>query len=158
MTVGDQGQKVILESDHLMVEAEDVFANEALRGRMCVNGMGRCHLLFRRLPIRDPFIEVSLTYYFQHAMHLIVTQATKLSACNFVIACLNRCEMHVYRQARNRVLFEAHGGNEEAVNHIIGSQGEVNLAIHRKVHRPGYYVILGSGIIRIQSDGGFVAR
>ncbi len=67
-----QRQEVVLKPDYLVVQTKNVFADEALRGRVRVYDFRASHLLFLRLLRGQPFIKFFLADYFQHPMHLVM--------------------------------------------------------------------------------------
>src|SRR5439155_21110132 len=129
-------EEEILKPNNFVIEAENVLANETLRGRMSVRVLGN-HLLFLRLPCRQPFVEIFLADNVYHAMHLVVTEAAEFGAGNFVIANGGRSQVQMKVQSWHCILLESQVRNKEAVNHVHRAQAEINLAVHRHIHRSG---------------------
>src|SRR5581483_5489406 len=105
----------------------------------------------------NPFIEIFLADDLDHAVHLVVAQAAEFRTGELIVADFCRCEVHVNNEARNRILFEAEGWDEETVNDVDGPQPQIDLAIDRHVHDPADQVILGRWIIRVETNGTFIA-
>ena len=109
-----QRQEVILNPDDFMVEAEDVFANEAV-GAAEREPSVREHrvatwaaIIVSPPPEPTPFVEVFLADHFQHAMHFVVAETAKLGAGDFIVPDFCGSEVHVDFKPGNRVLLEAH--------------------------------------------------
>ena len=98
-------QEEILNADDFVIEAENVFPNETLRSVRVNRSRGR-HLLFLRLPCRQPLVEILLADDVDHAVHLVVTKPAQFGAGNFIFANRGRLEVHVNVQAGHRVLLE----------------------------------------------------
>src|SRR6266478_9962591 len=86
-----------------------------------------------------------------------MTQPAEFRASDLVVSRRNRGEVHVNGQAWHRVLLEAHGRNEEAVNHVVSSQDHFRFAAYRQVHRSCNEVVSGCGVGGIETHGAFSA-
>ncbi len=51
--------------------------------------------------------------------HPVVTKATELRACNFVLPFLRGCKPELGKHTRNSILLDAEFGNEERMDHIL---------------------------------------
>src|SRR5215472_454096 len=109
-------------------------------------------LLLLRLPLGQPFVKLFLTDNLHDSVHLVVPQAAKLRAGKLEFAGLNGGEMHVNRETGHGVLFEAHRGDEEAVNHVMRAENHFDLTIHRHDHNAGDDVVFGSRVVRIETE------
>ena len=121
---------------------------------MNVDNFSGSHLLFLRLPWRQPFVEIFLADDFHHSVHFVMAEAAKLSTGNLVIPDFRRCKVHVDREPGDCVLLEAHRRDKEAVNHVHSAQSQIDLAINRQIHRAGDHIVFRGRIGSIQADGG----
>src|SRR5208282_3495907 len=152
-----EGEEVILQADHLMVETEHPFADEALRGRVLVRFLGN-HLLFLRFSSCQPFVKLVLADDLQYAVHLVVTEPAQFRTSDFEVTSFNWSEVHVDRQAGDGVLLEAHGRNKKTVDDVVRAQDYFHLTIHGHFHNAGDHVVLRRGIGWVQAQGRFATR
>src|SRR5205823_14545890 len=110
-----------------------------------------------RLPFGNPLVEVSLADNFHHAVHLVMTQSAQFSAGNFVIADLGWGEVHPDCESWDRVLLEAHGWNEKAMDDVYGAKRQIDFAIDRHEHRSPNHIILSGRIGGVDAERSFVA-
>src|SRR5580704_6798778 len=95
----------------------------------------------------QPTIIVFLRHDFEICLHVVVPQATKLAADNFVFANLGCGEMERKIQSRNKILVHSQRGNVERMPEILGVHEQVDFFVDRDSHLSGYNVVLGIGIV-----------
>src|SRR5438876_11129873 len=76
-------------------------------------------LLLLRLPCRQPLAKFLIADDLYNSVHLVMAEPAKLRTGNLELPGLNRRKVHVNRQPRHGILFEAHCRHEEAVNHVV---------------------------------------
>src|SRR5215471_1511083 len=108
-------------------------------------------LLLLRLPCGQPSVEFVLAHNLKHAVHFVMTKPAQFRARYLIVASLCGREMHTNRQARDRVLLEAHGRYEEAVDHILRAQDDFHFVVYWHEHGAGHDIIFGRGVGRIQT-------
>src|SRR5262245_40533713 len=111
--------------------------------------------------IRRAFFQPSLVLRFLHhhqvALHLVMSQATEFCAGNFILACLERLEMHWYCQARNSVLLKAQGRNKKTMSDILGAENHLDRLVYRNGHTSDTNnVVLRGRIFCVKTDRVFL--
>src|ERR1700722_2649836 len=116
-------------------------------------------LLQRRL-LFYPVVVVFLRHHLEIRLHVVVTEAAKLSTDDLVLANFGSREMYGKIQARNEILLHAQFGNIEGVSDILRVHQQMDFTVHGNGHLCGYDVIFGilivSGIDTEEVCRGFI--
>src|SRR5437773_10514327 len=85
-------------------------------------------LLLVLLPCRQPLAKFLIADDLYNSVHLVMAEPAKLLTGNLELPGLIRRKVHVNRQPRHGILFDAHYWHGEAVNHVVRSLDELSLA------------------------------
>src|SRR5271166_4681087 len=83
----------------------------------------------------QPFIEIFLRHHVQVRLHVVVSQATKLSTHDFVASDLSGSEMNGEIEPGHEVLLYAQLAHEERVSYVLGVHQQIDLS--NRDHGPG---------------------
>ena len=142
-----QRQQNVLDADNLVIEAEDVFANETLwrlvtmhnvvtyfGHRVLLQVKGQENSVLRKLILIHQLIFSGLKLVLRHCdqlakfivrkhqhvrLHFVVIHAAKLCARQFVLPRFDRSEMNRDRHARHQVLLESQLRHPEAMRYVL---------------------------------------
>src|SRR5580658_1897142 len=161
----DQGQRVILLADDLMISTEDVLPNEAGRGSMthcmCGHVVHCAHLkpdvwatscansaLLQSCLLLNPGVVIFLRLHLEIGLHVVMPEAAKLGADDFVLSDFCCREMNREIQARDEILLDTQFGDVEGMAHVLRMHEQVDLAIDGDGHLSGNDVVFGSLVVR----------
>ncbi len=85
-------------------------------------------------------------------MHTVVTEAADLRAEDGVCAGSFGREVDVGVLAGDGVLLDTHFGNGEAVDHVLGTEGEIDLTTGRKDEFAADEVVAAVGVVRVEAE------
>src|ERR1039458_8652323 len=107
---------------------------------------GREELLHCRF-LLQPVVEVLLGHYLEVCFHVVVSQATKLSADNFVLADLGGREVQGNIQPGNKILLHPQLPYKERVPKVFRMHEQMDFLVHRNCHLGGDDVVFGIRIM-----------
>src|SRR5216684_4772305 len=102
----------------------------------------QCRLLF------NPAIVIFLRFHLEIRLHVVVPEATKLRADDFVPADFRCREMNRDVQSGDEILLDAQFGNIERVSYILRMHEQVDLAVHWDGQFSGYDIVFGILVVR----------
>src|SRR5262245_5143046 len=94
----------------------------------------------------QPALKFFGAYYSDRGSHSVMPQTAQLRADKLVRSKLRCLEVSVDLHSRHRVLLEAHRGNEDTVDHVLGTQDQLHVTPDRQHKRRGNNIVFSRWI------------
>src|SRR5215831_15219995 len=122
---------------------------EACSGILCNDCLLRCQLLALGL---QPAPEFFVAYHADCSPHAVMPQTAELRADKLVSSNLRCLQVSADLHSRHRVLLEAHRRNKDTVNHVLGTQDQLDVTPHRQHERRSNNIVFPRWILRIKTE------